>query len=262
MKLKKNIATFGLAGLLALPSCISSGYDNRTPEQRQEDEQRGREVVGGVLGIFGSGLMGKAIQKGNPGGFMYGRGMRDLGRNLAQSGQQPKIEQNFYGNAPQQEQQQTFGQEPQTPVQRLDEYFDGERTVGRWISPPASFTCSSFRDKNGDGFIGKDELKDLGSYFSCKEKKITTTIICGATFDNVRGMKITGIIKDGKSGEIIKVQEEQPEFIMANNQAQWIYVPFFKAEDDKGIHPYEVNWMVDGRILPTRTINFFVDYGE
>ena len=51
----------------------------------------------------------------------------------------------------------------------IDAYDDGVKKVDDWIAPPPSYTCSGFEDRNGDGFIGKDELNNLGSYFEVKE---------------------------------------------------------------------------------------------
>ena len=137
---------------------------------------------------------------------------------------------------------------------RLDEYFDGSP-----LTPP-SFTCSDFRDMNCDGTIEKDELIGLGSYFQCKEKNKIVQVTCGSTWTNVLGKKIIGKITNNNTGEIIISEDKNSNTTPCTGY--WVYVRFTKGDSDSGIEPHTVEWLVDGRLMPTRTIHFFVDYGE
>ncbi len=144
---------------------------------------------------------------------------------------------------------------------RVDEYDFGQRVIGKWIALPLNFTCKGFKDYNGDGYIGKDELIGLKNYFPCKALGDTTRVLCGSSWTNVKGKKIIGKLSKTNTGEILMI-DNNDDGMWLEGRARWMRANFYKGKDIHGIKSYTVEWFVDGRLIPTRTINFFVDYGE
>jgi len=165
----------------------------------------------------------------------------------------PQVYVNVNEQRPQQLRQTTQPQVLPEP------YYRGEITIDKWVAPPASFTCAGAHDTNGDGFIGKDELQGLGTRFSCSNPGQTVTVLCGAVWDNIAGKTTTGQVIDEQTNRIVIVKDESAG--QRSNIVQWIPLSFKKLDTDSGIHAYRVEWMVDGRPLPNRTVRFFVDYG-
>jgi len=149
-----------------------------------------------------------------------------------------------------------FGSE----TKQVDGYYTGFNQVGRWIPLPPSYVCTGFEDRNKDGYIGKDELIGLQNSFRLTKDDKKIRIIVGSSWDPIKGKKVTSKITDEKTGEIIKIDEGDGPLI-SDAAARLTYLDFEKSRDQKGINSYKVEWFVDGRLIPTRTINFFIDYG-
>jgi len=148
-------------------------------------------------------------------------------------------------------------QKPSIEPKLIDEYDIRTKKVGDWVAPPLSFTCSGFKDLNGDGYIGKNELIKLSNYFKCEEQ---IKILCGSLWSNAKGNLITSKITETKTGEIIKIHNGNR--LQSNGESRWTRLNLNKSNKNKGIKEYTLEWLVDGKLIPTRTINFFVDYGQ
>lgn len=141
----------------------------------------------------------------------------------------------------------------------IDKYDKGMRRVDDWISPPVSFTCTGYEDLNGDEGIGRDEI-DYKTYFECKKKREYVLVKAGSHWDNIKGNLIVGKIMKTGTRKIMKIRE----WGIAESEGITIFVNFYfnKTKKDKGIKDYSLEWSVNGELMPKRTINFFIDYGE
>lgn len=141
--------------------------------------------------------------------------------------------------------------------QNIDKY-DIERS-GKWkdIITPSSFTCTGYEDLNNDGAITKNELINLGNYFKYTGKSLE--VVCGSTWYNAKGSKVLSKITDSKTGRVIDVNQTQ---IPSNATVRFTYLKLDKTEDGNEVKDYLVEWFVDGKLIPSRTTHFFVDFGN
>lgn len=184
------------------------------------------------------------------GAVLEGIGESQVAKEIAREGKtEVNTEVNVYTNKKESVQER----------ERLDKYDLGIEKFGSWISPSLSFTCSNYYDFNKDESIGKDELINLGSYFKYKKENTKNQVICGSLWAFVKGSVVTGKITEKNTNRIIRVDD----YIFPTNcDIRFIYLSFHKSEKDYGIKEYTLEWLVNGKLIPSRTINFFVDYGE
>lgn len=274
---KPGKVAIGIAsGLLAVASagCHATthpgkfvGYDqNGVPVfEKQEYYSSGmnlniaKKIVGGVLALGG-------LIDGNVDAFFVGADMAsqpDLGR---------RQETNVYVNAlPQQitpgtrewyqQRGQLLPQRPST-ARGVDVYDNGASANDPKVLPP-SFTCGDAEDRNSDGLLSRDEVKGLGSYFDCKNVGQKTQVCFGSAWIGVSGKTVAIKIFESATGRIIRAdQESNPDWIREDERASFYAMDFYKGKGDVGVRQYAVEWFVGGRLMPERTVNFFVDYGE
>ena len=139
-----------------------------------------------------------------------------------------------------------------------DKYMLRIEKVRDWMIPPPSFVFRKHIDTNGDKLMGKDELIGLGSYFECKNKEKKLLLGCGSTWWKIEGKRAVCKIKETETGKILTV--DQGNVSRGSWQIRVAPISFTKGQNE-GIKSYTMEWYIDGKNLPSRTREFFVDYG-
>jgi len=176
-------------------------------------------------------------------------------RNVARTGRSRQTMNVNYGNN---NARDTTGGSANLENQTNKVYYDDEtgKRVTTWIAPPESFCFEDWKDKNGDGYMGRDELIGLGNYFDITDKE-RAIIYCASRWKNSKGKSILGKVIDQRSNEIVKVMEEYLDF---PSKIISIGLPFLNTGD--GIGQFRVEWYVNGQLDESKTTNFFVNEGR
>jgi hypothetical protein len=122
-----------------------------------------------------------------------------------------------------------------------------------------SFVCRGYKDLNGDG-VSKDELIDVGNYFKCgREYTIENPleIIIASYWENTKGQEVLTTIKKTRSGET-----EYLELVIPTDRSiKYDHMKFYKGASE-GVDELKIEFYQNGRLDPSRSMSFFIDYGE
>jgi hypothetical protein len=127
---------------------------------------------------------------------------------------------------------------------------------------PPSFTCLNVKDIDKNGAISKNEVIGLGkNYFECKNPNKATRVMAGVNWENVKGKTASYVVKETKTGKILGVLSNKAPY-KTEGMLSFAYWNFRKKENHEGIRSYTIEYFLDGKKIPTRTIEFFVNYGK
>ena len=84
--------------------------------------------------------------------------------------------------------------------------------------------------------------------------------MCGTTWNKVKGKRAMIKLKETNTVKIMGAREFPPFVKDRKIIAPYLY--FKKTPEKEGIKGYTVEYYIDGKKIPTRTIEFFIDYGE
>ena len=127
------------------------------------------------------------------------------------------------------------------------------------VPVPNSFICRGYQDKNGDGMIGKGELEGLGNYIQCKKLGEETNFVIGSLWYNVKGQNEITKIRANKTEEIGFVNEY---IFTKKDEIRMNHMRHTKNPRSFGVQEFSVEFYINGRLDPTKTINYFVDFGK
>lgn len=140
----------------------------------------------------------------------------------------------------------------------LENYIDPYYEYFVWsegTSPPPSFVCEGWKDFNNNGTLEKEELINYSYYFNNNGSK--QRFMIGASWENAVGTSILLKIINHENNKIInsgnfgKIQE--------NGQITSIFLDIEKNNLSE-IREYRIEWYMDGKLMPSRTRNFMINY--
>lgn len=246
-KLTQKIGTafvwtaIGLGSLVALSGCHfpqpgEPGYERYVARNKAAEEdlkEKSRFLTGGLLGMAASGA-------GDIGQPKRDRALRGMASGLQNSQRNDAISNSGQVNV----------------------NLGTNNNQGNNSTTQASFVCRDFKDFNGNGYIEKNELIGVGNYFKCgKEftKDNLMPVIVGSIWENVKGQNVLTNIKKAFDGRIAYSKEV---VIPSNGVIKWDAMGFYKSETDEGIEEWITEFYINGRLDPSKTMSFFMDYGK